>query len=416
MKCKPYVLFLIYNYSCFYKLRFQPRKRVEKVMAQIIMIDGMSGSGKGTIAAKVYEYLERCNKEGMSDKKPSAIAEPTNFLGDVIRHYRRLPRERRSPLTELHLFLADRHQLVHDVLRPRKDEPVIFVSDRGFPSTCVYQQSAEIPLETILQLHDFYPMPDLTLLFVCEPKTAMQRILGRAAETGKAPTPDENPETLTLYKSRFEALQGRLPNAHLVYTEGSASAVAWQVQCHVNNLLQIDMHKAVFLDKDGTLVDNTDAEHVIPTDRIYAEHTIDGLRRLQAAGYKLVLVSNQPWIARGRMTGEETEEVFQSVTRQYATHGIRIDAYYYCSHESGTGCACKKPQTLLLEEAASKFNINTTESYMVGDREKDIQAGRNFGLKTCLVQTGDGKKYMAGTKADYVLADVNAFAAEILEK
>ena len=183
-------------------------------------------------------------------------------------------------------------------------------------------------------------------------------------------------------------------------------------------------YSAVFLDKDGTLVSDDGYPEIIPSDKVMLDRTVDGLNCLQNYGYKLIIVSNQSWIAKGKKTVQETEEIFQSVVQQYWKHGVEIDAYYYCPHPSvGDHCQCRKPKPGLLEKATRELNLNPHRSYMVGDLPTDIEAGKNFGIKTCLVRTGapDARKqamlkdliFKPEAAPDYDVADVNAFVATL---
>ena len=175
------------------------------------------------------------------------------------------------------------------------------------------------------------------------------------------------------------------------------------------------MKKAIFLDKDGTLVDNSGYPDIIPSDKIYFEHTIEGLKRFQKAGYLLVIISNQSWISRGRLTKKEVDNIFSNIISQYLKKGVNIDGFYYCPHQESDDCNCRKPKTELLERAVKDFDINIKESFIIGDSEHDIIAGKSVGLTTCLVMTGRGKLYKSNVKSDYKAGDVNEISEIILK-
>lgn len=176
------------------------------------------------------------------------------------------------------------------------------------------------------------------------------------------------------------------------------------------------MNKAIFLDKDGTLVDNSGYPDIIPSDKIFFDKTVKGLKILQNAGFKLIIISSQPWIADGRLKTEQVDEFFNSVVTKYLKEGIKIDAYYYCPHNRSEGCKCKKPNTALLEMAVERFKIDPSESFFIGDMWEDILTGKNFGLKTILVKTGCGKDYNSTIEPDFIVEDVNEAAEEIWKK
>lgn len=179
--------------------------------------------------------------------------------------------------------------------------------------------------------------------------------------------------------------------------------------------LNSDKVKALFLDKDGVLVDNSGYPYRIPKDKIYKKHTVEGLLAFQQAGWKLFIVSNQSWIAKNRMTTEETEKVFQSVMAQFAEHGIQFEGFCFCPHKPSDACECRKPKPGLLETVSQEFDIDKEFSIMVGDQDTDIEAGKNFGVKTCLVMTGAGLKNVDKCQPDYVAKDVNSLAEKVLK-
>ena len=175
------------------------------------------------------------------------------------------------------------------------------------------------------------------------------------------------------------------------------------------------MNKAVFLDKDGTLVDNSGYPEIIPKDKIYFKETLKGLKQFQKSGYKLLIISNQSWISKGRLTKEEVNQIFSSVISQYSKKGVDIDGFYYCPHQESDNCNCRKPKTGLLEKAVKDFKIDTKSSFIIGDREHDIIIGKKFGLKTCLVKTGEGKNYNSLVNPDYEAENINKIAEIILK-
>ncbi len=176
------------------------------------------------------------------------------------------------------------------------------------------------------------------------------------------------------------------------------------------------MKKAVFLDKDGTLVDNLEYPEKIPRDDIYFDNTVEGLLKLQENDYELIIISNQSWISRGLLSIREVEQIFKSLIDKYAKRDVKISGYYYCPHKKEEGCGCRKPKIGLLERAVNDFNIDVLQSYFVGDSDTDILTGKNFGLRTCIVGTGNQKENSGSTNPDYEVNDVNAFARLLLQK
>ncbi len=146
------------------------------------------------------------------------------------------------------------------------------------------------------------------------------------------------------------------------------------------------MNKAVFLDKDGTLVDDSCFPKEIPSDKILWDDVEKGLHYLQDQGYLLIIISNQGWIGTKRATYDQIDKHFQSVVKQLKEKGITITAYYFCPHATKDNCHCRKPSPFFVQEAAKKFKIDLTQSYFIGDTDKDIDAGKNAGIKTILVK------------------------------
>jgi len=167
------------------------------------------------------------------------------------------------------------------------------------------------------------------------------------------------------------------------------------------------MNKAFFLDKDGTLVDNSQFPEVMPSHYILTEDILDGLKYIQNLGYKLIIFSNQSGIAKGRLSVEEVEEIFKILISKLAKEGIIINDYIYCPHQKSDNCDCKKPKLKLIFESSKKHNLDLEKCFFVGDGKRDIMAGKNAGMKTILVLTGMGNHYKDIVDADYVLENLN---------
>jgi len=135
-------------------------------------------------------------------------------------------------------------------------------------------------------------------------------------------------------------------------------------------------NKAVFFDRDGTI--NSDEGHYYiykKEDFVFNPGVIEGMKRLADAGYLLFVVTNQGGVAKGLYTETEVEEVHDYMCEILAENGVEIKKIYYCPHhDSIAPCTCRKPQPGMLIKAIEEFNISTTESYMVGDSKRDIEA------------------------------------------
>ena len=154
-------------------------------------------------------------------------------------------------------------------------------------------------------------------------------------------------------------------------------------------------HKAVFLDRDGTIIEDTKFSTDPATLRPLAG-ALDGLRRLREAGYLLVVVTNQSGVARGTFDEASLQRFHEYMLRWFAERGVAIEAIYYCPHYPegklapfARTCDCRKPAPGMLLKAAKEHGINLAESWMIGDRPADMGAGRAAGCRTIRVGTGD---------------------------
>ena len=150
--------------------------------------------------------------------------------------------------------------------------------------------------------------------------------------------------------------------------------------------------RAVFLDRDGVL-----NQAVVRDGRPYPPASVeelhllagaeDACRRLAAAGWLLICVTNQPDIARGTQIRQRVDAINEALRRRLGLAAIRV-----CPHDDGDGCACRKPRPGLLLDAAVDFDIDLVSSIMVGDRWSDIEAGKRAGCRTVFIDHGYAEK------------------------
>lgn len=153
--------------------------------------------------------------------------------------------------------------------------------------------------------------------------------------------------------------------------------------------------KAVFLDRDGTI--NKYVGFLRDIDEFeLLDGVADAIKKINASGYLAIVVTNQPVIARGEVSFEELERIHNKMETLLGKEGAYLDAIYFCPHHPHKGyegerpelkfdCNCRKPKPGMLLKAAQDFNIDLTQSWMIGDGENDIRAGQNAGCRTVLI-------------------------------
>jgi len=153
--------------------------------------------------------------------------------------------------------------------------------------------------------------------------------------------------------------------------------------------------KAVFIDKDGTLIHdvpcNTDPGQVRLT--AGAGRT---LRILKLAGHKLIVISNQPGIAGKRFKAQDLLAVNRRIQTLLAPYGVAMDAFYYCPHGPEDGCQCRKPRPGMILRAAEEHAVDLRQSWMIGDILHDVEAGNRAGCHTIHFDNGNETEWVKG--------------------
>ena len=173
--------------------------------------------------------------------------------------------------------------------------------------------------------------------------------------------------------------------------------------------------KAIFLDRDGTI-----NRHVgflkSPEEFELLPGVAEAIRKINSSGYLAIVVTNQPVIARGEVTKEGLQIIHNKMETLLGEQGAYLDGLYYCPHHPHKGypgeieelkieCNCRKPKPGLILQAVNDFNIDVSESWMIGDGENDIGAGKNAGCKTALI-TENIEEECSADFADYSLLDI----------
>lgn len=187
--------------------------------------------------------------------------------------------------------------------------------------------------------------------------------------------------------------------------------------------------KAVFLDRDGVineLVFNSNTgEYEPPHDPdklLIFPYVIDSLTALQNGGFELFLISNQPDYAKGKTTLEKLKNVHKRLDDILKKEGIIFREYYYCFHhpqgmvpEYSFMCKCRKPNSFFIMQAVSRFGVEPSVSWMVGDRDSDVLCGYNSGLKTVAIEYGLSSSYRGKVIPDYSVKNLEVAVNLILK-
>jgi D-glycero-D-manno-heptose 1,7-bisphosphate phosphatase len=166
------------------------------------------------------------------------------------------------------------------------------------------------------------------------------------------------------------------------------------------------MQPAVFLDRDGVLIENR-ADYVREWSHVtLLPGTVEALEGFHAKGLKIIVVTNQAAVGRGLISFDTAQEINDRLVKTIMENGGWIDAVYMCPHQPLDRCTCRKPQPGMLLQAARELSLDLGSSWMVGDAWSDLLAGQSAGLQgTIMVRTGRG----AGQLLEAQPADVTSF-------
>jgi D-glycero-D-manno-heptose 1,7-bisphosphate phosphatase len=146
---------------------------------------------------------------------------------------------------------------------------------------------------------------------------------------------------------------------------------------------------AVFLDRDGTIAEEVGYLNHLGRFRMFP-FAGPAIRRLNLAGFAVIVVTNQSGVARGYFPESLVQQVNQRMQHQLAATGARLDGIYYCPHGSGDDCQCRKPKLGMVQQAASDHRLDLARSFVVGDRYGDVELAFRAGCTAVFVRTGYG--------------------------
>ena len=189
----------------------------------------------------------------------------------------------------------------------------------------------------------------------------------------------------------------------------------------VQRLNKKNLRPAIFLDRDGVLIKDMDKNPVVENFEML-EGVSDAIKKINQSEYLAIVVTNQPMIAKGFVTFEQVDEVHKQLETALGQEKAYLDDIYFCPHHPEKGfegeipelkidCDCRKPKPGMLLKAAQDYHIDLANSWMIGDRESDIKAGKAAGCKTILVGN-----IPSSEKADYFYQNLSEAVNYILEK
>lgn len=165
--------------------------------------------------------------------------------------------------------------------------------------------------------------------------------------------------------------------------------------------------KAIILDRDGTINVHVNYLHK-PEEFELLPGVIEGLKHAQKAGYKLIVITNQPGVDFGYFKMEDLFKVNKQMLSLLSKEGILIEKIYFSPYTKARGADCRKPATALIKRAEKELNLNLKESYMIGDSTSDVKMGKNADCKTILVQTGNaGEDNLCEATPDHIIQDLS---------
>ena len=174
------------------------------------------------------------------------------------------------------------------------------------------------------------------------------------------------------------------------------------------------LRRAVFLDRDGTIIRDT-GYLIKPSEVELLPDTGKALKILHRQGFLLVLISNQSGVGRGLFTLEAMGEVHNQFLDCLRQEGVDLDDVYYCPHAPWDGCECRKPLPGMLHQAVLELDVDLAQSFVVGDKLSDVEAGQRAGCQTVLLRDLDREIKLDGS-VDHVAPDLLAAAQWILRQ
>jgi D-glycero-D-manno-heptose 1,7-bisphosphate phosphatase len=165
------------------------------------------------------------------------------------------------------------------------------------------------------------------------------------------------------------------------------------------------VNKALFVDRDGVI--NVEKNYLHrQEDFEFIDGVFDALRHFQDNGFLLVVITNQSGIGRGYYGEDDFQKLTAWMIEEFARNGVKIAKVYHCPHTENEVCECRKPSPGMILAAKEEFDIDLASSWLIGDKESDVEAGQNAAVGTLVIARSGHKIDENSTKADYVVDSI----------
>lgn len=148
------------------------------------------------------------------------------------------------------------------------------------------------------------------------------------------------------------------------------------------------LHRAVFLDRDGVLNEERSDYVKSVEELVILDGIANPIRQLKKNGFLIVVISNQSAINRGLTTYRDVKKIHSTIQDYLKGHNAQIDAFYFCPHRPDENCSCRKPKSGMLQNAADELKIDLKSSWVIGDRDSDMEAAKIAGCKSIKITNG----------------------------
>ena len=177
--------------------------------------------------------------------------------------------------------------------------------------------------------------------------------------------------------------------------------------------------KVIFLDRDGVINRDPGFGGYVTSWKCFEflPGSLKALKKLNQAGYRVIVISNQAGVSKGLYTREDLDELTQNMRKEVEAAGGRLEAVHYCLHQDSDHCDCRKPKTGMFNRATEALAVNFSETFFVGDNRRDVLAAKAIEAKSIFVLSGNTKLENLDVKPDYIAKDLlNAVDKIVLAK